>query len=571
MKKSKIFLNALLATSSIGLITTPILTLASCGNNQNDPVHSKAEELSYKTLVHFFNDICRYPHPTYWFGPLNKHITNFVEQKFGITVHRDDYLKSTAQAQWDDQYKNYYGNIWFDIPATKGYENYPKVVLQGHMDMVIDGMSVEEAKTTPIEPELDIDVETGSTIIHSKDHLTSLGADDGIGLSIILAVICDQTINHGPIRVLITADEEDGLIGAVNLGIKEGSQDRYDVLGDCKYLLNIDEEALGRLVKSSGGIRYIWYQFNDSDTDGNAKPVPIDSTLNNQFTISAKGFKGGHSGGEIIGHANAIKAILDVLQEFNSKEDKKFQLISASTSANVVNTIPRDANFTFATNVSKEEINTQIQTVIDSYKTKYQAEDYNNVKVECSNAKEIATNALGLDISKKLISMMSSFWYGVKDYLIPNEVPSTSANVGPINLALDTASNLYTFKFGTASRSCYRNVLEDFESQNTKLSDDYFGPDHYDIFGKAPPFEPEEKNILRTILANGMTKYGVTPEITDTHGGLEISYFKEINPNIIQTSFGPTINNCHTINEIMFVDTITPTIEALLYTLPLLK
>ena len=68
-----------------------------------------------------------------------------------------------------------------------------------------------------------------------------------------------------------------------------------------------------------------------------------------------------------------------------------------------------------------------------------------------------------------------------------------------------------------------------------------------------------------------MTKYGVTPEITDTHGGLEISYFKEINPNIIQTSFGPTINNCHTINETMFVDTITPTIEALLYTLPLLK
>ena len=227
--------------------------------------------------------------------------------------------------------------------------------------MVIDGMSVEEAKTTPIKPELDFDEDTGATIIHSEGYETSLGADDGIGLSIILSLIEDKTINHGPIRVLLTADEEDGLIGAANLGIKEGSEEKYDVLGDCKYLLNIDNETLGDITKSSGGIRYIWYQFNGSDAEDNAKPVAIDSTLTNQFTISASGFKGGHSGGEIIGHANAIKAVLDVLNAFNNTEENKFQLISASTSANVVNTIPRDAVFTFATNVSKEKINNQIQ------------------------------------------------------------------------------------------------------------------------------------------------------------------------------------------------------------------
>ena len=76
MKKSKIFLNALLATSSIGLVTAPILTLASCGNNEKDQIPKKANELSLNTLVHFFNDICKFPHPTYWFGPLNKHLTN---------------------------------------------------------------------------------------------------------------------------------------------------------------------------------------------------------------------------------------------------------------------------------------------------------------------------------------------------------------------------------------------------------------------------------------------------------------------------------------------------------------
>ena len=230
MKKSKIFLNALLATSSIGLVTAPILTLASCGNNEKDQIPKKANELSLNTLVHFFNDICKFPHPTYWFGPLNKHLTNFIEEKFGVTVYRDDYLKSTAQEQWDAQYKDYYGNIWFDIPASSGYENYPKVILQGHMDMVIDGMSVEEAKTTPIKPELDFDEDTGAPIMHSEGHKTSLGADDGIGLSIILSLIEDKTINHGPIRVLFTADEEDGLIGAANLGIKEGSEKKYDVL-----------------------------------------------------------------------------------------------------------------------------------------------------------------------------------------------------------------------------------------------------------------------------------------------------------------------------------------------------
>lgn len=571
MKKSKIFLNALFATSSIGLVTTPILTLASCSNNEKDQIPEKANELSLNTLVHFFNDICKFPHPTYWFGPLNKHLTNLIEEKFGVTVYRDDYLKSTAQEEWDAQYKDYYGNIWFDIPASSGYENYPKVVLQGHMDMVIDGMSVEEAKTTPIKPELDFDEDTGAPIIHSEGHETSLGADDGIGLSIILSLIEDKTINHGPIRVLFTADEEDGLIGAANLGIKEGSEEKYDVLGDCKYLLNIDNETLGDITKSSGGIRYIWYQFNGSDAEGNAKPVAIDSTLTNQFTISASGFKGGHSGGEIIGHANAIKAVLDVLNAFNNTEENKFQLISATTSANVVNTIPRDAVFTFATNVSKEKINNQIQTVLDNYKTSYPAEDYNTVKVECEEVTEPVTQALGLDISKKLITMMSSFLYGVKEYLVPDKISSISANIGPINLAIDNETNLYTFKFGTASRSCYINILEDFESQNIKLSNDFLGLDHYDVFGKAPPFEPEEVNNLRSILADGYTKYGITPQISDTPSGLEISYFKEINPSIIQTSVGATILNCHTIHETMYLDTLVPTIEALLYSLPLLK
>ena len=571
MKKSKIFLNALLATSSIGLVTAPILTLASCGNNEKDQIPKKANELSLNTLVHFFNDICKFPHPTYWFGPLNKHLTNFIEEKFGVTVYRDDYLKSTAQEQWDAQYKDYYGNIWFDIPASSGYENYPKVILQGHVDMVIDGISVEEAKTTPIKPELDFDEDTGAPIMHSEGHKTSLGADDGIGLSIILSLIEDKTINHGPIRVLFTADEEDGLIGAANLGIKEGSEKKYDVLGDCKYLLNIDNETLGDITKSSGGIRYIWYQFNDSDAEGNAKPVAIDSTLTNQFTISASGFKGGHSGGEIIDHANAIKAVLDVLNAFNNTEENKFQLISASTSANVVNTIPRDAVFTFATNVSKEKINNQIKTVLDNYKTNYPAENYNAVKVECEEVIEPVSQALGLDISKKLITMMSSFLYGVKEYLVPDKIPSISANIGPINLAIDEETNLYTFKFGTASRSCYRNILEDFESQNVKLSNDFLGPNHYDVFGKAPPFEPEEVNSLRSILADGFTKYGITPQIADTAGGLEISYFKEINPSIIQTSVGATILNSHTIHETMYLDTLVPTIEALLYSLPLLK
>ena len=113
--------------------------------------------------------------------------------------------------------------------------------------------------------------------------------------------------------------------------------------------------------------------------------------------------------------------------------------------------------------------------------------------------------------------------------------------------------------------------MEDFESQNIKLSNDFLGLDHYDVFGKAPPFEPEEVNNLRSILADGYTKYGITPQISDTPSGLEISYFKEINPSIIQTSVGATILNCHTIHETMYLDTLVPTIEALLYSLSLLK
>ena len=109
--------------------------------------------------------------------------------------------------------------------------------------MVIDGMTYEEAKTTPVKPVIDKEKD----IITTEGQKTSLGADDGAGSCIALALLDSDKVAHGPLRMLITADEEDGMLGANVLDPA--------ALEGAKYLMNIDGDHLGYIVNSSGGMR----------------------------------------------------------------------------------------------------------------------------------------------------------------------------------------------------------------------------------------------------------------------------------------------------------------------------
>ena len=192
-----------------------------------------------------------------------------------------------------EAFKDAAGNIVMRKPATPGMEGKKGVILQAHMDMVPQKSpdSTHNFETDPIQTYID-----GEWV---KAKGTTLGADNGLGVATIMAVMEDKTLKHGPVEALITADEETGLFGAN--GLPEG-----ELHGD--VLLNLDSEHWGKFViGSAGGINVtatLGYKEVETDADDAAVRVTL------------KGLRGGHSGLEInVGRANANKLMVRFVRE----------------------------------------------------------------------------------------------------------------------------------------------------------------------------------------------------------------------------------------------------------------
>ena len=551
MKKR--FLTTLFAAP---LIAAPVLGVCSCGNNDNQ-VYQELRE----SMINNFLEWCKHPHPTYYWGPLNKYLTEWAEKR-GWEVHRDEYFKETAQAEWPNDIKDYYGNIWFDVPATKGYENYPLTILQTHMDMVIDGMTYEEAKTTPVKPVIDKEKD----IITTEGQKTSLGADDGAGSCIALALLDSDKVAHGPLRMLITADEEDGMLGANVLD--------PTALKGAKYLMNIDGDHLGYIVNSSGGMRAFWYALNGTDTD---KVTTVDASCTQIVSIKCTGLRGGHSAANIIGHANALKCVLEVIDKSNIiTNDSTFQLISATTDSHVTNAIPAEVTIKFATSGEIYGTQTKINTAMEQVAQKW--------KDLCPGDKDLAitaeyglidttAKALTSDFSKTFNRFMNWYDFGVLQW-IPgkeNKAPATSQNLGPLTIDCTKENIADVLLFGSSSRSCYEDKLEEMERLIITHSDSILGENHYSLYADNPPYQPVEVNPMRDAIEKGYEYAGVNWELIDEHGGLEISAFATQRPDLYLTSVGPQLADWHSKHETLFLSSVIPTLKAIAHTLTLLK
>ena len=193
-----------------------------------------------------------------------------------------------------EAFKDPADNIVMRKPASPGMENHKGIILQAHMDMVPQKTpeSTHNFETDPIQTYID---EEGW--VRAKG--TTLGADNGLGVATIMAVMEDKTLKHGPVEGLITADEETGLFGANNL--PEG-----ELHGD--ILLNLDSETWGKFViGSAGGINVTaTLDYKEVETD------PEDAAVR----VTLKGLRGGHSGLEIHkGRANANKLMVRFVRE----------------------------------------------------------------------------------------------------------------------------------------------------------------------------------------------------------------------------------------------------------------
>ncbi|MCQ2110596.1 MAG: aminoacyl-histidine dipeptidase [Bacteroidaceae bacterium] len=263
------------------------------------------------------------------------------------------YLLQWAKDHNIEAFADETGNVIMRKPATPGYENHKGVVKQGHMDMVPqkNADTVHDFINDPIETVVDGDW------LRAKG--TTLGADNGLGVALAMSVLESSDLQHGPLELLVTYDEETGMTGAENLkpGILKG-----------EILINLDSESEGELyVGCAGGLNA------NADEEYERKPEPEGYAC---YSLAVKGCQGGHSGMDIIlCRANASKVAARTIYALLKGADVKLIDMEGGT---LRNAIPRECFATlYIKNSDIEKAQAIVNEVAQAAKTEYAATDPN--------------------------------------------------------------------------------------------------------------------------------------------------------------------------------------------------
>ena len=424
-----------------------------------------------------------------------------------------DFAKNTGVEAFKDEA----GNIVMRKPATPGMENRKTVILQAHMDMVPqkEKTSTHNFETDPIQTYID------GEWVRAKG--TTLGADDGLGVAAIMAVMEAKDLKHGPIEALITADEETGMYGANGLpgGELEG-----------EILLNLDTEQEGELIiGSAGGVDItatLDYQEAESDkTDAALK-------------ITIKGLKGGHSGLEICeGRGNANKMMVRIVREAIAEDEA---CLASWHGGNMRNAIPREAEVVLT--LPKENVE-DLKAIVAEYK-----ETFNNEYKGIESDIEVVAEDVALpemivpqEIQDNLVDAIYAAHNGVWRY-IPTmpEIVETSSNLaivdidgGKAAIKILARSSSETMKedLSTSLESCFNMA-----GMKVEFSGAYGGWD--------PNTDSELIKVMRNIYKN---LFNEEPTVQVVHAGLECSIILSKYPGLDICSFGPTLLSPHTPTE----------------------
>jgi dipeptidase D len=415
------------------------------------------------------------------------------------------------------------GNVVISKQASPGMQTKPTVILQGHMDMVCEKNSDVKFDFTkdPINLKLNGDILTADG--------TTLGADNGIGLAISLAILEDKSLKHGPIEALFTIDEETGLTGAFAM--------ESNMLSG-KILLNLDSEDFGVItVGCAGG--------GDSQIRLPLKTQPISSNLET-LTVKVSGLRGGHSGVDIHEQrGNAVKLLTRMLWR---AKDSKFY-ISDLRGGDKHNAIPREAYAVVAVDKSdKNKFVTTLKKEADKIKGEYKPIDP-NFKLDVSNNEKIKTT-LTNDSQNILLNLLHGLPHGVDkmSYDIPGLV-ETSTNLATVSIKEGKAS------VGLSTRSSIKSALQDFrdrirataELSGAKVEEDSPYP------GWKPDLESKILALSKKIFKD---MYGKEPKVEAIHAGLECGIIGEKFPGMDMISIGPTIKYPHSPEEQVHVSTV---------------
>lgn len=436
-----------------------------------------------------------------------------------------DYLKEFAEKRNLEHEVDETGNVIIRKPATKGHENAPMVSLQSHMDMVCDKL---------VDVDINFQTDAIQTYVDGEwltAKGTTLGADDGIGCAIELAILDSDDIEHGPIECVFTRDEETSLTGA--MGMKAGF-----MKGD--MLINLDSEDEGQIFISCAGGKTTSAKFT----------FTREQAPEGYFFLQAsiKGLKGGHSGDDINKkRANAIK----ILTRFLYKEQEKMDLHLASfNSGKLHNAIPRDGVIVFAVPASeKETVRVDWNVFTANVEEEYHVSD---TTMEFNLESTEATAVIEKGVSHRFILAMQAVDNGVfamcQDEALAYMV-ETSNNVASV-ITSDNEINIVT-----SQRSNVMSNLEN-ETNTVKAAFELAGAE-VKMSDGYPAWKMNPDSKLTKVAVESYKKlFGKEPIVKGIHAGLECGLFSERYPNLDMVSFGPTLRDVHTPDERLYIPTV---------------
>jgi dipeptidase D len=418
------------------------------------------------------------------------------------------------------------GNVIIRKPATKGMENRKTVILQSHMDMVCDKL---------VDVEFDFEKDSIKTYIDGEwltAEGTTLGADDGIGCAIELAILESDDIEHGPIECVFTRDEETGLTGAE--GMKPGF-----MTGD--YLINLDSEDEGEIFVSCAGGRNTTAKFNII----REQPSPTLFFLRAQL----KGLVGGHSGDDINKkRANAIK----VLGRFLYQEMKRYDGIRLAQfhSGKLHNAIPRDGYFVIGVpSEYKENVKADWNIFSALVEDEFHVTDTQmEWMMESAEAEPVIEKNVAINFVRALQAIDNGIYAICQDEALGGMV-ETSSNIASVHteeVEINILSSQRSNVMSNLDNMC-ATIVATFELAGAQA----WSSDGYPAWKMRP-----NSKLTEIVVETYKELFGKAPIVRGIHAGLECGLFSERYPALDMVSFGPTLRFVHTPDERLLIPTV---------------
>ena len=458
------------------------------------------ENCEPKQVFYYFEEICKIPHGS------------------GNTRQISDYLVNFAKEHGFDYVQDELNNVVIYKPATPGYENAPTVILQGHMDMVCEKRPDVEHDFT--KDGLKLSVENGFVSANG----TTLGGDDGIAVAYALALLDSKDLPHPALEVLITVDEEIGLLGAVDF--------------DCSVLkgrrmINLDSEAEGSLwISCAGGLSAVSHI-----------PVLRTDAEGEKLQIRICGLMGGHSGAEI----DKKRANANVLMGrflYGLKRESYNEIISLA-GGQKDNAITRESLCEIL--VSEEDIaavKAYAAKVQDGLREEYSGSD-NDISIQITEAGHESVQVLHPTSREKILFYLMEVPFGIQKMSSNIEgLVETSTNIGIVRLSED---EFFASSGVRSSVEAARDALSD----KIQYLTEFLGGE-YEAQGAYPAWEYRKESPLRDKMVSVYEDmYGQKPAVVAIHAGLECGLFYKKIDGLDCVSLGPDMKDIHTSEELL--------------------